>query len=125
MGLKLTIVMPECMSEERKKLMKAYGSTLVLTPGCDGVVGSCRRAEEIQKATENSLVVGQFANPSNPMAHVLSTAPEIVAECKKLNVVPSYFLCGIGSGGTVTGCSQVLRKEFPNIKIIVFEPSLT
>ncbi|CAL6046916.1 Cysteine_synthase A [Hexamita inflata] len=122
LGLKMTIVMPENMSEERKKLMKAYGSELVLTEAALGVAGSVTKAEELQKSLPKAHIVGQFYNQSNPKAHMLTTAPEIVKQVKQYNLDPKYFITGLGSAGTLVGMSRIFKKELPEMKIVGFEP---
>lgn len=122
LGLKLTIVMPESMSLERRKLIKAYGATLVLTPGPQGMKGAVAEAERLNKEIPNSVIVGQFVNKSNPKAHRLSTGPELVLQCKQYGVVPKYFISGVGTGGTITGCSPSLKSAFTGIRIVALEP---
>lgn len=120
LGFKVIIVMPETMSEERKKLMKAYGAKLVLTPGSEGMSGAIKKAEELAKDIPNSFIPGQFVNPSNPKAHLLSTGPEIDEQMDgKIDIL----VAGIGTGGTITGIGQYLKERHPAIKIVGVEPA--
>ena len=118
-GYKAIIVMPDTMSEERRKLIAAYGAELVLTPGVEGMKGAIAKAEEIKANTPGSIIAGQFTNPSNPKAHTLSTGPEIWED---MNGDVDYFICGVGTGGTITGVGQFLKERNPNIKIVAVEP---
>ena len=119
-GYRVIIVMPDTMSIERQLLMKAYGAEVVLTPGKDGMKGAIVKAEELATQTPNSYIPSQFTNPSNPKAHYLSTAPEIWDATEgKLD----YFVAGIGTGGTVSGCARFFKEKDPMIKIVGVEPS--
>jgi len=118
-NIKLILTMPESMSVERRNLLKALGAELVLTPAAKGMNGAIEKADELQKEIPNSLVLQQFANPANPEIHVLTTAKEILRDTdKKLDA----FVAAVGTGGTITGTSQVLREEIVNIAIIAVEP---
>jgi len=118
-NLKLILTMPESMSIERRNLLKALGAELVLTPATKGMNGAITKAEELQASTENSIVLQQFQNPSNPEIHTLTTAKEILRDTDgKLDA----FVAAVGTGGTLTGTSQVLREEISNIVIIAVEP---
>ena len=119
-GYRATIVMPDSMSRERQLLMKAYGAELVLTPGKLGMQGAIEKAQEIQKETPGSIIAGQFENPANPAAHIASTGPEIWEDTDG-NV--DIFVAGVGTGGTITGIGQFLRKKNPNIQIVAVEPA--
>ena len=119
-GYKAIIVMPETMSEERKKLMRAFGAELVLTDGSKGMSGAIEKAEELKTQIPDSLVAGQFVNPANWQAHFNTTGPEIYEDLKgEVDV----FVSGIGTGGTVTGTGKFLKSKIENIKIIGVEPA--
>jgi len=116
---KLILTMPETMSIERRNLLKALGAELVLTPGKDGMKGAIRKAEELSTQIPNSFIPQQFENASNPEIHRKTTAEEIWADTDgKIDV----FVAGVGTGGTVTGVGEALKKKNPNIKIIAVEP---
>lgn len=119
-GYRVIIVMPETMSEERKKLMRAYGAELVLTDGALGMTGAIEKANELAKATENSFLAGQFENPANPAAHRKTTGPEIFED---MNGEVDIFVAGVGTGGTLTGTGEYLKDKLPNIKIVAVEPA--
>ena len=118
-GYKVTIVMPDTMSVERRKLLKALGAELVLTPGSQGMKGAIDKAEEIAKEAPKAFVLRQFENPSNPKAHRETTAKEIISDFP--NGLDA-FVAGIGTGGTITGNSEVLKKEWPKLHVVAVEP---
>ena len=118
-GNELIFTMPETMSLERQKLLKAYGAKIVLTAGEKGMQGSVDKANELANKIENSYIPGQFVNPSNPLAHEETTALEIIDDFDD-NI--DYFVAGIGTGGTITGIARILKKKYPDIKIIGIEP---
>ena len=118
-GYKLILTMPETMSEERRRLIKAYGAEIVLTPGAEGMSGAIRRAEELKNSIECSIIAGQFENPANPEAHRKTTAQEILRDAGKVD----YFIAGVGTGGTITGVGAVLKEHFPDVKVIAVEPA--
>ena len=118
-GYKAVIVMPETMSIERRKLIASYGAEVVLTDGARGMTAAIEKAEQLNKEIENSIIAGQFYNPANPDAHYKTTAPEIWSD---LNGNVDAVVCGIGSGGTITGIGRYLKEKNSNIKIIGVEP---
>jgi cysteine synthase A len=118
-NLKLILTMPESMSVERRNLLKALGATLVLTPAALGMSGAIAKAEELQKETPNSIILQQFQNSSNPEIHTLTTAREILNDTDK-NI--DAFVAAVGTGGTLTGTSRVLREEIAHIAIFAVEP---
>ena len=120
LDLKLILTMPESMSLERRNLLKAFGAELVLTPAPMGMKGAIDKAEELQVTIKNSHVLQQFNNPANPDIHRRTTALEILSDTDKdLDI----FVAAVGTGGTITGTSEVLRQELPDIQIIAVEPS--
>lgn len=119
-GHRVIIVMPETMSEERRKLMKAYGAELVLTPGAEGMKGAIAKAEELSAQIPNSMVAGQFVNPANPKAHRQTTGPEIYRDT---DGEVDIFVAGVGTGGTVTGVGEYLKSVKPSVKVIAVEPA--
>lgn len=119
-GYRLILTMPETMSVERRLLLKRYGAELVLTPGDQGMKGAIAKAQEILKEHPNSFMPQQFANPANPKIHRETTAEEI---WEALDGKVDAFVAGVGTGGTLTGCGEVLKKRNPKIKIAAVEPS--
>lgn len=118
-GYKLTLTMPETMSIERRNLLKALGANIVLTPGPEGMKGAIAKAEELQKENPKVVILQQFANPANPAVHRRTTAEEIWRDTDgKVDV----FVAGVGTGGTVSGVGEVLKKYNPNVKIVAVEP---
>ena len=118
-GYKLIITMPDTMSIERRLLMKAYGAELILTEGAKGMKGAIEKAEELHKNIPDSIIAGQFVNPDNLAAHKKSTAVEILNDTdKKVDIL----VAGVGTGGTITGIAQTIKKELPNFKAIAVEP---
>lgn len=116
---KLIIVMPDTMSVERRQLMKAYGAELVLTDGKLGMAGSIAKAEELAREIPDSFIPGQFVNPSNAKIHFETTGKEIYRDTDG-NV--DIFVCGVGTGGTITGVGEYLKSQDPNVKIVAVEP---
>lgn len=119
-GYRLILTMPETMSLERRNLLKALGAELVLTPGSEGMGGAIRKAQEIQAAIPGSLILQQFENPANPLAHERTTAEEIWQDTDgKIDI----FVAAVGTGGTLTGTARGLKKKNPNIRIVAVEPA--
>jgi len=119
-GYKAIIVMPDSMSIERQKLMTAYGAKLVLTPGALGMAGAIEKANELAAEIPGSIIAGQFENPDNPRAHYETTGPEIYEAC---DGEFAALVCGIGTGGTISGCGKYLKEKMPGVKIIGVEPT--
>jgi cysteine synthase A len=118
-GYKVILTMPETMSTERRVMLRAYGAEIVLTPGSEGMRGAVDRAKELVDTTENSIWAQQFANPANVEIHRTTTAEEVWEDT---NGEVDIFVAGIGTGGTITGVGQVLKKRKPEVKVIAVEP---
>jgi cysteine synthase A len=119
-GYPCVLTMPETMSVERRKLLVALGARLVLTPGADGMKGAIRKAEEMAREDPRYLVLQQFENPANPEIHRRTTAEEIWRDTDgKIDIL----VCGTGTGGTVTGCAEVLKPRKPSLRIVAAEPA--
>ena len=118
-GYKCVLVMPDTMSKERRMLLRAYGAELILTPGADGMPGAIRKAEEMAAQDPKYLVLQQFNNPANPEIHRKTTAEEI---WKDTGGKVDFLVAGVGTGGTITGVGEVLKKRNPDFKVVAVEP---
>lgn len=119
-GYRLILTMPETMSVERRKLLKAYGAELVLTPGGEGMKGSVSKAQELQKDIEGSVILQQFENPANPAIHEATTGEEIWNDT---DGEVDIFVAGVGTGGTVSGIGRALKRHNDKVRIVAVEPS--
>lgn len=119
-GYRLVLTMPETMSLERRKLLRALGAELVLTPGNEGMAGAISKAEELRASIPGSIILQQFSNPANPEIHRLTTGEEIWTDTDG-NV--DIFVAGVGTGGTVSGCGQALKAHSADVEIVAVEPS--
>lgn len=121
-GYRIILVMPESMSVERRKLMSAYGAEFVLTPREKGMNGAIERANQLREEYPGSWIPMQFDNPSNPEVHRNTTAMEVLADFPD---GLDFLIAGVGTGGHITGCAEVLKKSFPDLKVWAVEPDLS
>ena len=119
-GYRLILTMPDTMSVERRALAAAYGATIELTPGVDGMAGAVARAEELAATTPNSIIAGQFDNPANPQAHYETTGPEIWADTEG---TVDALVAGVGTGGTLCGAARYLKEKNPALLAVAVEPA--
>ena len=118
-GYKLVLTMPETMSAERRKLLAAFGATIVLTDGKKGMRGAIEEAERLHREHKNSVICGQFVNPANPAAHYKTTGPELWSDAEgRLDA----FVAGVGTGGTITGTAKYLKEQNPALRAVAVEP---
>ena len=119
-GYRMILVMPDTMSVERRRLMRAYGAQIVLSDGKLGMKGAIAKAEELANEIPGSFLAGQFVNPANPAAHRASTGPEIFEDTDgKVDI----FVAGVGTGGTITGTGEYLKSQNPNVRVVAAEPA--
>lgn len=122
LGLPVVLTMPESMSVERRAVLAAFGAELELTPAADGMAGAVERAREILSRNPDAVMLNQFSNAGNPLAHELTTGPEILSQLPR-GVELSAFVASFGTGGTVTGVGRALRKKFPKARVVAVEPA--
>ncbi len=118
-GYHLLLTMPETMSEERRKLLSAFGAEIVLTEGRKGMAGAIEKAEQLHRDIRNSVICGQFTNPANPESHYLTTGPELYGD---LGGAPDFLVAGVGTGGTLAGTARFLKEKDPSVRAVAVEP---
>ena len=118
-GYPIILTMPEAMSAERIQILNSYGAEVVLTPAAEGMIGAVKRAEELAKQTPGAFIPQQFNNPANPQVHRQTTAQEIL---RVTNGELDAFVAGVGTGGTITGVGEVVKKKHPHVKMVAVEP---
>lgn len=119
-GYRVVLTMPDTMSQERRRLLQAYGAELVLTPGAEGMKGAISRAEELLRTTEGAVMLGQFTNPANPAVHERTTGEEIWQATEgRVDI----FVAGVGTGGTVSGAGRRLKEHKPEVRVVAVEPA--
>lgn len=119
-GYRLILTMPDSMSEERRRLLRAYGAEIVLTPGKDGMQGAVAKAKELAEEIPNSFIPSQFENPANPRSHFETTGPEILRDAEGC---VDGFVAGVGTGGTLSGVGAYLKSQIPSCRVIAVEPA--
>ena len=119
-GYRLILTMPETMSIERRRLVKAYGAKVLLTPGEEGMSGAIRKAEELRSQIDGSIILQQFENPANPERHYQTTGPEL---WQQTDHQIDIFVAGVGTGGTVSGVARYLKEQNPQVKVVAVEPA--
>ena len=119
-GYRLILTMPETMSIERRRLVKAYGAKVLLTPGKEGMSGAIRKAEELRSQIDGSIILQQFENPANPERHYQTTGPEL---WQQTDHQIDIFVAGVGTGGTVSGVARYLKEQNPQVKVVAVEPA--
>ncbi len=121
-GYRVIIVMPDSLSIERRKMLTHLGAELHLTPAAEGMKGAIARSRELRAKIPGSFIANQFTNKANPLAHIEHTGPEIIRTLADAELQLDYFVAGVGTGGTITGCGAVLKRHYPNLSLVAVEP---